>query len=75
MVKELSAAVAALGIMKAKYKELDSELRRRFPDVHEKVHDFIDKKNRQKRLVESLLSFDITYINSNKRKRLGKNRQ
>lgn len=53
MVKELSAAVAALGVMKYKYKELDAELKRRFPEVHEKIHDYIDKKNLRKKLTET----------------------
>ncbi len=48
MVKELAAVSAALGVLSTKYKELDDSLKEKFPDAHEKIHQYLDEKNARK---------------------------
>ena len=55
MAKEIAATTAALGVVSAKYKELDAALKEKYPDVHEKVHKLIDERNIRKKLSDKTI--------------------
>ena len=61
MAKEIAATAAALGVVSAKYKDLQSYLKENYPEQYAEITRRLNRKNARKKISEKPLKKEETY--------------